>query len=200
MTGSSDAPSTVLRRVHDLPYWPSTPSVQAVLGGLVAVVGVLSQVAAFWYGFHAATAEPPVPSRGQSLAIVGLIATGFVLVVIADWVRRDWLSPGRVVLFLGLGASVGGLIALDLPGEVGGMLGKLLLYKGVVLHYGGLIAVGLPVAGLVARAFGKTWWRLAMATPVLLLTGAHALPLVGLYVQAEELARIAAAGASPWFG
>lgn len=186
-TRQDEIPSLV-EAGHELRDWFATLTPKVVLAAVVVTIGVVAQMAAFWYGFGAAAGEPPDVSRAKLLAGGGLLAAFVVILLLAEALRHDWLSQGAVTLFLGLGAIAGAIVAWNLPSETGGLLGYLFLYKGLILSYGGPVCVVLPIAGVIGRAFERAWWRLAMAAPVLMMTGAHAVLLMGLYLQAPEIA------------
>lgn len=179
--------------------WTGSLPLPAVGTGSLAIAAVLAQIAAFWTGFNAAMAQDT--SDARALAVSGLAASAVVGLLVVEWVRREWLVPWRVLAVLGLGALPGAVNAWYLPSETGGFIGgKLFMYQAFILYHGGLVCLGLLVGAFFGRVLKKEWWQLATAAPVLLMTGAHAVLLVGLFLQAPEIAAEAASSRDGFFG
>lgn len=157
----------------------------------LAVAGVGAQIVGFLLGFQAATSEPASLGWARVAAVVGLLASLGVLTLLARLVDEGWLASRAAMGLLGLGAFVGGVVAFYLPSDAVGAAGELFLYTAVVLLYGTLVNALLLLAAGIAYLGGQRWWRTLLAAPVLLLTGAHAVVLLGLLVQAGSLAEAA---------
>lgn len=159
----------------------------------VAVVGVGAQIVAFLLGFRAATSQPPSLGWARVAAVVGLLASLGVLALLARLVDEGWLGSRAAMALLGAGAFVGGVVAFYLPTGTLGAAGELFLYTATILLYGTLVNALILLAAGIAYLGGHAWWRTLLAAPVLLLTGAHAVVLLGLLLQAGSLAEAAIA-------
>lgn len=167
------------------PFPASVPAAAAVTVG-----GLLLQVGGFWYGFQVTTGWPPNPGLGRGLVVLGLLGSiGMLWLGVRLW-RLGWLRLVAVVVPLLVGGLVGYFVATRLPNNLGGGLifGELGLYYRLVI---GALGGSALIFWFVAADFhsnGNGWWTSFVGIPLFLLTGAHVSLLVGLWVQADELA------------